>query len=232
MMAACTTEPIMPVPTIAAAKRATLAMLPLVSLRLRQHFRSVLEHVGDRAVQVLRQARDELLELGRAAEIDLGRSDAAALALLGGELGAPLLRRPRLPCGALPFAWRSGEHLGKAVDFVDHAALALTAFFSAAFTSIQRLSISSAARLSFSGPVLPDVIALTNGTRWEIDWFATGTFHEAKRPLACSTSFASCGDLSLMTTRNGTWRSWQIWMQSCEALRSSPLALIGMMTSV
>src|SRR5687768_2341884 len=79
MMVACTTHPMRPIPTIAAALHAVLAMRPLVPLRLGQHVCRVLEHVGNRTVQVLRESLDQSHELRRAPEIHLGCAHATRL---------------------------------------------------------------------------------------------------------------------------------------------------------
>src|SRR5262245_2126058 len=196
-------------PTTAARTRTAMAICcPLrllgVALRTGQHLQRFLHHVGDGAVEVLGHPGSELAEGRRAAEVDLrcAYRIAAAAPLFLGKLGAPLGLDARLAGLALLLARRAGEQLGEGIDllFVGHGR-ALAALRTAAFTSPHRLSISSAAFGSFSGPVLPVVMALMNWRRWATTVSATGTFHDFRSARASSTSLPSCRPLALMTTK-------------------------------
>ena len=87
-------------------------------------------------------------------------ANGPTLALLIRELRALFLLDALLAGLAARNGWRR-ELRREAVDLVAvHAALAFAALRTPALISAQSASISSAAFLSFSGPVLPVVIAL------------------------------------------------------------------------
>src|SRR5690606_27651432 len=105
-----------------------------------------LHDIGDGPIESPRQPGRALLELRRAAEIELGCTHRPAATLLLGELRPALVPCPCLPRRASVRAGRAWKHRYEAVDIVAHAcALRLAARSVAALTSAHSASISASA---------------------------------------------------------------------------------------